>query len=304
MRNFMLGAALLYSLVMSTSPAAASDEKKYASAEAVVNELYDLVTFGPGTTPDWDQVRALFITEAVVVLRTTRTETSVFDVEGFVADFVAFIEGRDVDKSGFAEKIVRTKGTVFGDIAHFFVLYTAEIPGSGRGPQFGVDSFQLVQRDGRWWIASIVNEIPMADRPIPTQLQDGTAGEAGVREAMERLSAATAPDGGGPDAYAEILSADFARWTVGSELINDRDSWVEGMGTWWDDGWRVGGREESLLELLIRDGFAFTRRVVTETYTGPGGDTSAATAALAEVWVQEGDAWKLLLVNVHPTPQE
>jgi len=286
------------------SPATAADKDTYASAESVVNELYELVTFGPGTTPDWDQVRALFIDEAVIVLRTSRTSTSVFDVEGFVGDFVAFIEDRDVVNTGFAEKIVRTKAMVFGDIAHVLVLYTAEIPGSGRGPHPGVDSFQLIQKDDRWWIASVVNEIPTSDRPVPVALQDGSAGEAGVREAMEGLSAATAPDGGGPDAYAEMLAGDFARWTVGSEIINDRDGWVGGMRTWWDDGWRVSGREENLLELLIRDGFAFTRRIVTETYTGPDGETSSATAALAEVWVQEGEGWKLVLVNVHPTPQE
>jgi hypothetical protein len=300
----MLGAMLLCSLVILASPPAASEEGPYASAESVVNELYDLVTFGEGEVPEWDRVRALFLPEAVIVLRTSREATSVFDVDGFIGDFVAFIENANVKTTGFAERIVRTKPVVFGDIASFLVLYTAEIPGSGRGPQFGVDSFQLVQRDGRWWIASIVNEIPLADRPVPVQLQDGTVGEAGVREAMARLSASTAPEGGGPDAYAQTLAGDFARWTVGSDVINDRDAWVEGMRTWWVDGWRVSGREENLLELSTRDGFAFTRRVVTETYVGPEGESTVATAALAEVWVQEGDAWKLLLVNVHPMPQE
>ena len=299
MRRF--AAVSICVLALFSMPAMADDP--HASAEGVVGELYRLVTFGAGQVPDWDRVRALFLEDAVIVLRTGREATSVFDVEGFVGDFVSFIENANVKESGFAEKIVRTQPMVFGDIAHVLVLYTAEIPGSGRGPQYGVDSFQLVRKDGRWWIASVVNEIPTGDRAIPVQLQGGTAGEAGVREAMEHLSAATAPEGGGPDAYAELLAADFARWTVGSDVVNNRDDWVEGMRTWWVDGWRVSAREDNILELTIRGGFAFTRRIATETYAGPDGDTSTATAALAEVWVQEGNAWKLLLVNVHPLPQ-
>lgn len=64
------------------------------------------------------------------------------------------------------------KPTVFGDIAHVWVLYEAVIPGSGRPPQQGVDSFELIRRDGRWWIATITNEIPTPERPIPSELRE------------------------------------------------------------------------------------------------------------------------------------
>jgi hypothetical protein len=143
------------------------------SAEAVVRELYDLVTFPAGTTPDWDRGRALFLPEGVVVLRTARTATTVFSVEGWVQDFVDFIERANVTATGFAERILRTHAVEFGDIAHVWVLYEAEIPGSGRPPQQGVDSFQLVRRDGKWLIASILNEIPTPDRPVPQVLREG-----------------------------------------------------------------------------------------------------------------------------------
>lgn len=147
-----------------------------ATAEHVVRELYDLVTFPAGTTPDWDRGRALFLPEGVVVLRTGRTETTVFSVEGWIQDFVTFIEGRNVVETGFTERIVRTHAVEFGDIAHVWVLYEAEIPGSGRPAQQGVDSFQLARRDGKWLIASILNEIPTPDRPVPGVLSGGAEG--------------------------------------------------------------------------------------------------------------------------------
>ncbi len=141
------------------------------SPGSVVVELYDLVTFPAGRTPDWDAVRALFLPEAVVVLRTTRTETRVFTLEGFVQDWLDFITRSNVGATGFTERIVRTHATEFGDIAHVWVLYEAEIPGGQRPPQRGVDSIQLVRRDGAWRIASITNEIPTPDRPIPQVLR-------------------------------------------------------------------------------------------------------------------------------------
>lgn len=167
----VIAGLLVFALAVGAS-AVSAEGPAFDTAESVVDELYGLVTFDPGTTPDWDRVRNLFIPEAVIVIRTTRTETSVFSLDGFVDDFVSFIDRAKAEQTGFSERILRTKSMVFGDIAHVLVLYEAQIPGSPRGPQQGVDSIQLIRRDGRWWIASIVNEIPATGRPLPTELQD------------------------------------------------------------------------------------------------------------------------------------
>ena len=140
--------------------------------EGVVTEIYNLVSFEAGARPDWDKVRALFIPEAVVVLRTSREATTVFSVEGFVNDFITFVEQTPAGERGFTEKILNMKSLVFGDMAHVLVLYEAHITGSPRAPTQGVDSFSLIKRDGRWSIVAVTNELPTADRPIPAVLQD------------------------------------------------------------------------------------------------------------------------------------
>jgi hypothetical protein len=149
-----------------------SDQAALETAEGVVTEIYGLVSFEAGNTPDWDKVRSMFIPEAVVVLRTSREASTVFSVEGFVGDFVNFVENSPAGDMGFTEKIVRMKSLVFGDMAHVLVLYEAQITGSPRPPQQGVDSFSLIKKDGRWWIAAITNEIPTPDRPVPEVLQN------------------------------------------------------------------------------------------------------------------------------------
>jgi len=142
------------------------------SAEDVVASIYDMVSFEAGHAPDWDKVRSMFILEAIVVLRTSREASTVFSLEGFVADFVNFIENSPAGEVGFTEKVVRMKSMVFGDMAHVLVLYEAQITGSSRPPQQGVDSFSLIKKDGSWLIVSITNEIPTADRPVPDVLQN------------------------------------------------------------------------------------------------------------------------------------
>jgi len=174
-RGISVGSALFVLTALAGGVAAqdgGADPAAFQTPEAVVRELYDLVTFEAGTTPDWDRVRALFLPEAVIVLRTTRTATSVFSVEGFVGDFVTFIERANVAQTGFAERIVRLRPWAFKDMAQVLVLYEASIPGSGRPPQQGVDNFGLVRRDGRWWIASVLNDIPDPANPVPPELEE------------------------------------------------------------------------------------------------------------------------------------
>jgi hypothetical protein len=163
----VLGVPLACVALAAQEPA---ETEAFGTPDALLTELYDLVTFDAGETPDWDRVRDLFLAEAVIVLRTTRTETTVFTVEGFVADFVQFIERANVVQTGFSEKIVRMKPWVFKDMAHALVLYEASIPGSGRPAQLGIDSFALIRKDGRWWIAAITNDIPDPNNPVPPEL--------------------------------------------------------------------------------------------------------------------------------------
>lgn len=144
----------------------------FATATGLVTELYKEVTFPAGGTPDWGRVRSMFLDQATVVLRTGREETTVFSVDGFVQDFIAFIERANVRETGFEERVLRTKPLIFGDIAHVLVLYEAVIPGSPRPPQQGVDSFQLIRKDGRWWIVAITNELPTPERPVPQEFLD------------------------------------------------------------------------------------------------------------------------------------
>ncbi|MEN8374821.1 MAG: nuclear transport factor 2 family protein [Gemmatimonadota bacterium] len=119
-----------------------------------------------------------------------------------------------------------------------------------------------------------------------------------VLASIDRLSEATAPGGGGPEAYDAVLADDFSRWTLGGGVLNTKDTWVEGVREWYGDGWRVADRSAEILEVRVVGDFAFTRRIVEETYEGPDGDRSTSKAALAEVWRKTDRGWLLLRVDI------
>ena len=155
-----------------------SDQASPPPAGDFVAGIYGLVRAAGGKLPDWDKVRACFLKEAVIVLRTSRTALTAFTLDGFIQDFVDFYEkpfkrgeATVVPKeSGFTEKVVRMKAWEYGDMAHVLVLYEAQISGFAMAPQQGVDSWLLVRRDGRWLIAAATNEIVTPARPVPPEL--------------------------------------------------------------------------------------------------------------------------------------
>ena len=174
MRRILLIAVFLVSL---TSRAALCGEPVRAgelqSAQGVVRELYRLVCVRVGGDTDWEEVGSLFLPEAVIVLRESKDALSTFTLQGWIDDFIAYNKKARSSERGFEEKIVRMAPTEFRDIAHILVLYEARLlDWKDKPAQPGVDSIELVRKDGRWWIAAITNDLPNAENPIPAPLQE------------------------------------------------------------------------------------------------------------------------------------
>jgi len=163
--------AAFASLILATPLfAQEAGEADSPSAEATVRELYDIISAEAGRVPDWEPVRALFIPEALIILRSSPDALSVLTLDGFIEDFDEFYQVPQVTEKGFKETILDLKSTEFGDMAQVWVLYEARIPDGG-GNQ-GLDNFSLIRLDGEWRVAAITNEVVFPGRPAPEGLFD------------------------------------------------------------------------------------------------------------------------------------
>ena len=133
----------------------------------MVTQIYEEVSGTGEESVDWDKVRSFFLEEAVIVLRTSREETSQFTVEEFVQDFLAFYGSPRLGESGFKEEVLKLKSEVYHDMAFVAVVYAASILDSDRPPQKGIDFWLLVRKNSAWKVVSVTNEIVPEDGKLP-----------------------------------------------------------------------------------------------------------------------------------------
>jgi hypothetical protein len=172
-RRWITVAALVTATTCLPASGAAAQEapRLPGGAEDAVRALYRMVTFEAGKNVDWEQVKALFIPEAVIVLRASRTSMNVLNRNTFVDDFVRFIREAKLEDQAFEETIVAIKTQETGDVARSTVHYAARILSRDRPAQHGIDVFLLMKADGRWRIVSIVNEIVRPGVEVPEEIR-------------------------------------------------------------------------------------------------------------------------------------
>jgi len=143
-----------------------SQESNYQTPQDLIEYTYRLMTFDAGDKPDWSIIKDLFIEDAVIVLRTSRTDMSIMNRDGFIELWL-----RDYDaglkETGITEEKIVDRYEVMGDMAISYVIYSVTIPDKDYPPQYGIDCFHLLKQNDRWYITSIVNEVlrPGVDPP-------------------------------------------------------------------------------------------------------------------------------------------
>lgn len=143
-----------------------AQELYYQSPEDLIDHTYKLMTFKGGDIPDWDSIKNLFIDNAIIVLRTTRTDMSIMNRDGFIDLWLRDYE-RGLKETGITEEKIIDRYEIMSDIATCYVIYAVSVPDGDYPPQFGIDCFHLLKQNGRWYITSIVNEVlrPGVDPP-------------------------------------------------------------------------------------------------------------------------------------------
>lgn len=138
-----------FSLPALAQPAA--DPQDVASPQAIVAALYDVISGGVDEERDWDRFRSLYAPGARLAAIGTDGLRQMTPEE--------YIErsGPVLLRIGFREGEIAAKSETFGGLVHVFTTYEGYTAESGDEPAVrGINSVQLYQAGGRWWIWSVL----------------------------------------------------------------------------------------------------------------------------------------------------
>lgn len=167
-------AAALAAVTMWLAPslvaqAPAAHPADVASPQALVEAAYAAIARAPGQPFRWDRFRTLFLAEARLIPNTEQSGGTFMILSP--QDFIDWAEaGTTVggpNDRGFREVGVHNVIEEYGDIAHVFSTYEKHFWNDPQVIGGGINSFQLVRRDGRWWITGIIWDEPSGAGPIP-----------------------------------------------------------------------------------------------------------------------------------------
>lgn len=144
-----------------------------ASPEAIVGAAYETVSRRPGESFDWERNLSLFLPSARLIPNTEQNggEFRVLSP----GDFRDWVEGwyeenapiGGPDDHGFREEQIHAVVERYGDVAHVMSTYVKRPWDSEEVLGRGINSFQLVRHDGRWWIAGVAWDEESGAGPIP-----------------------------------------------------------------------------------------------------------------------------------------
>ena len=146
-------------------------QAKSEDPESMIKQIYVEVSSEEGQEVDWEKVRSFFVKEAVIVLQTSREESSRFTLEEFIQDFKDFYESPAAKGSGFKEEVLKLRSQVYADMAFIAVVYEASILNSDRPPQKGIDFWLLQKKEDSWKVVAVTNQIIPPGEEIPAMFE-------------------------------------------------------------------------------------------------------------------------------------
>lgn len=155
---------------------------------AVVAHLYELISGPADQERSWSDIRALFLPEALLhselALPDGAKQSGRWTVDEFCAAAAA-----EYRVAGFWEREVAVRSEQFGNIGHVWSTYESRVGSLDNEPAGrGINSVQLLQKNGEWRIASLVFQIERGTDGIPDRyLGDDAGSGSGSGDCRERI---------------------------------------------------------------------------------------------------------------------
>jgi hypothetical protein len=142
--------------------------------------LYELISGPADCEREWDEIGRLFMPAARLRMAPGQDDEAEPGRDWSVEEF-AEAAAPYYRQAGFWEREIGRRVERYGNIAHVFSTYESRVGSPDSEPvSRGINSVQVIFRDGRWNIAGIVFQRERSGAPIPSRyLQSGDSGTNG-----------------------------------------------------------------------------------------------------------------------------
>lgn len=162
--------AALALVLVASQPVVAQEAPDYTTIDGIMTELYASVTRAPGDPFPWDRLRAIMHPQGILLpQRAQMGGERLMNVDEFIAlvdESWEPVIGTENDQ-GFYERQINVVIEEYGDIAHALTTYEKGPYEPRQIMARGINSVQLVKRDGRWYILSITWDEENTAGPLP-----------------------------------------------------------------------------------------------------------------------------------------
>lgn len=136
-----------------------------ATIESLVAAIYDSVS---GNRPHWDRLQSLLHRDARFIPPAKDGNPAIaITFEQYKERSLKAMESLPSDQ-GFFEREIARKIETFGKVAHVWSTYESRRKPDDVMPfTRGINSFQFIRDQNRWWVLTILWDAERADTPIP-----------------------------------------------------------------------------------------------------------------------------------------
>jgi hypothetical protein len=135
------------------------------SPDAIVKAMYECIS-GPAGKHNWQRLRSLYLEGGRLIPTGKRLHGDsglrVMNINEWIEDVQEFFAEND-----FYETEVMRHMDRFGDIIQAFSTYETRNQPDVAPMARGINVFQLLKHEGRWWIVTVIWANESKDNPIP-----------------------------------------------------------------------------------------------------------------------------------------
>ena len=164
-----LALAIFCSLLIPVLANAQAKPEDVNSIDAIIEALYDVISGSTKEARDWDRFYSLFDDDARLIFGSNETASG---FQTRTPQGYREMAEETFTRNNFYESEISRDTEVYGNIAHVFSTY-AGTRNPGDEPFLrGINSIQLANKDGRWFIETIFWQAESDDFPLPGKYLD------------------------------------------------------------------------------------------------------------------------------------